>query len=122
MRATFGVLMLVAACGDGDVGHVLADGGSDVEIEIELESESESESESEPESESESESESDGETTVVVPPDRLPGARTPLTARCDAAEEARCLLPWPSNVFTMADPLAPTGLRVHVESDILPAD
>ncbi len=127
-RAMIGVSLLVAACGDRDTGRGVVDAvlESEVEVEVEFESESESEVEAEAEveieTESESETEVETETTVVPPPDRLPGARTPLTARCDAAEEARCLLPWPSNVFTIADPLAPTGLRVHVETDILPAD
>lgn len=31
----------------------------------------------------------------------------------------RCLLPWPSSTFTVADPEAPTGLRVHVEASSL---
>jgi hypothetical protein len=122
MRAAIGAWLLVAACGERDAGRGLADAAGEFEFETEAESEFETEAEAEFEAEFEAETEAEAEATVVQPPDRLPGARAPLTARCDAAEEARCLLPWPSNVFTVANPLTPTGLTVHVEADILRAD
>lgn len=53
--------------------------------------------------------------TGPVPPDRAAGARTPLSQRCDAIDETRCQLPWPSNTFTVVDPASPTGLRVHAD-------
>lgn len=52
--------------------------------------------------------------------DREPGVRAPLTAACDEADPVRCLLPWPSNTFTRADPDSATGLRLAVESASLP--
>lgn len=48
-------------------------------------------------------------------PMRMAGDRTPLSATCDPADESRCLLPWPSNVFTVRDATRGTGLRVNVE-------
>lgn len=53
-------------------------------------------------------------------PARMPGARAPRTAMCDSADPTRCLLPWPSNVFTRADPSTPTGLRLAVQDSALP--
>lgn len=52
--------------------------------------------------------------------DRAPGVRAPLTAACDPLDEHRCLLPWPSNTFTRADPQSPTGLRLAVDPASLP--
>lgn len=59
-----------------------------------------------------------------VPPapvvDREPGARTPRSADCDPLDLSRCLLPWPSNVYTVADPSMATGLRVSLSFKSLP--
>lgn len=52
-------------------------------------------------------------------PDRMPGVRAPLSAQCDVADPARCLLPWPSNTFTRADATSATGLRLAVTSQRL---
>jgi hypothetical protein len=52
--------------------------------------------------------------------DREPGVRAPLSAACDALDETRCLLPWPSNVYTVADSSSPTGLRVSISFRSLP--
>jgi hypothetical protein len=52
--------------------------------------------------------------------DRQPGVRAPLSASCDALDETRCLLPWPSNVYTVADASSPTGLRVSISFRSLP--
>ncbi|MCC6619602.1 MAG: hypothetical protein IT385_00010 [Deltaproteobacteria bacterium] len=60
--------------------------------------------------------------TWTAPPDRLPGERAPRTARCDALEPARCLLPWPSNAFVVADATRATGLALAVEPDVMPED
>lgn len=59
---------------------------------------------------------------VAPPPviDRVAGARTPLSAPCDPLDETRCLLPWPSNVYTVTDPTTPTGLRLSVALRSLP--
>jgi hypothetical protein len=48
--------------------------------------------------------------------ERALGQRAPLTASCDPADPARCLLPWPSNVFARADSASATGLRVAIEN------
>ena len=50
----------------------------------------------------------------VFVPARMPGQRTPLSASCDAVDGTRCLLPWPSNTFTVADSTTGTGLRLAV--------
>ncbi|MFK7992449.1 MAG: hypothetical protein AB8I08_40885 [Sandaracinaceae bacterium] len=54
---------------------------------------------------------------VVV--DRAPADRTPLSAACDELDPNRCLLPWPSNTFTVVDPSTPTGLRVQVGNEAI---
>ena len=53
------------------------------------------------------------ETFPVTP--RAPGDRTPLTAACSPFDDERCLVPWPSNSFTVADATTATGLRVHAD-------
>lgn len=58
-------------------------------------------------------------TTPDVIPDRLPGERAPLTRACDGQDPGRCLLPWPSSAFSVADSGTATGLRVQVEADSL---
>lgn len=45
----------------------------------------------------------------------MAGVRAPLTATCDAMDASRCLLPWPSSVYSIADASTATGLRVHVD-------
>lgn len=50
----------------------------------------------------------------VFVPDRAPGQRTPLSAECDPVDGTRCLLPWPSNTFTVVDSTTATGLRLAV--------
>ena len=57
--------------------------------------------------------------TVFDVPDRLADERAPRTAPCDELDELRCLLPWPSNAFTIADPTTATGLRLAVEPSSL---
>jgi len=52
--------------------------------------------------------------------DRRPGARTPLSAACDPLDDTRCLLPWPSSTYTIADAGTPTGLRLAVQKSSLP--
>lgn len=51
--------------------------------------------------------------------DRRPGERRPLTADCDPTDATRCLLPWPSSAFTVADASTRTGLRLHVAATSL---
>lgn len=62
------------------------------------------------------------DTEVVAPTDRIAGARTPRSAACDAADPARCLAPWPSNVFTVANSETPTGLRLAIDDATMPDD
>jgi len=50
--------------------------------------------------------------------DRAPGVRAPVTAACDELDPVRCLLPFPSTAFLVADPASETG--VHVEVDVSP--
>ena len=61
---------------------------------------------------------------VTPPPlvivDRQAGARTPRSANCDPLDPTRCMLPWPSNVYTVADATSPTGLRLSVTLRSLP--
>jgi hypothetical protein len=53
-------------------------------------------------------------------PDRMPGVRAPLHAACDPLDDTRCLLPWPSSTYTVADPTTPTGVRVAIDESSLP--
>jgi hypothetical protein len=52
--------------------------------------------------------------------DREPGERAPLSSDCDDRDPTRCLLPWPSNTFTVTDDATATGLRLAVNVDSLP--
>lgn len=52
-------------------------------------------------------------------PDRLAGARAPRSAACDELDTVRCLLPWPSNTFTVADESTETGLRLAIANTSL---
>jgi hypothetical protein len=58
--------------------------------------------------------------TPPGPADRKAGARAPLTAACDALDDTRCLLPWPSSTFTTLDATTTTGVRVVVPRRSLP--
>jgi len=51
---------------------------------------------------------------LFTAPDRQDGDRTPLTDACDDIDAERCLMPWPNDAFTVADPEAVTGLRLSV--------
>lgn len=55
-------------------------------------------------------------------PDRLASDRTPLAGPCDNSDPSRCLLPWPSNRYTIADARTSTGLRLAVDTASLPVD
>ena len=52
-------------------------------------------------------------------PERAASDRTPQTAACDDLDPGRCLLPWPSNRFAVADPATATGLRLSLEAESL---
>lgn len=47
---------------------------------------------------------------------RAAGERAPLSAACDEADPYRCLLPWPSNTYTVPDPTTATGLRLALDA------
>ena len=47
---------------------------------------------------------------------------SPPAGRCDPLDPSRCLLPFPSNFFTVADASSPTGLRLHFTADELPSN
>jgi hypothetical protein len=53
------------------------------------------------------------ETFPVTP--RQEGDRTPLTAACSPFDADRCIVPWPSNTFTVPDASTATGLRLSVD-------
>ncbi len=46
----------------------------------------------------------------------------PAAAGCDPLDSSLCLLPFPDDSFTVADPSSPTGLRLHFTSDELPSN
>ena len=52
--------------------------------------------------------------------ERAPGARAPLSADCDDQDPLRCLLPWPSSAYLVANPDTATGVQVDVEASSLP--
>ena len=56
-----------------------------------------------------------------VVPDRAPGERAPLSAMCDPVDPARCVLPWPSNTYTVADASRATGLRLALDPKGMPS-
>lgn len=55
-----------------------------------------------------------------APEGRAPGVRAPMSAACDALDETRCLLPWPSSTFTVVDETSATGVRVAITPSSLP--
>jgi hypothetical protein len=48
-------------------------------------------------------------------PERAPDERAPLSGACDALDETRCLLPWPSSRFLAVDEETATGVRQHLD-------
>lgn len=46
----------------------------------------------------------------------------PGTGACDATDPARCLLPFPSDAYTRADPSTPTGRRLDLPGAGMPAN
>ncbi|UJR85797.1 hypothetical protein [Sandaracinus amylolyticus] len=57
----------------------------------------------------------ESEPPIFTAPDRAIGDRTPLSRTCDEIDATHCLMPWPSNAFTVADPSTETGLRLAVD-------
>lgn len=52
-----------------------------------------------------------------------PGAPAPSTEPgCDDRDPTACLLPWPNDRFTVADPDSPTGVRLAIPADGVPAN
>ena len=60
--------------------------------------------------------------SAVATADRAPGERRARTSSCDPMDTERCLLPFPSSAFQVADPDSPTGMRVRIEDSSLPGD
>src|SRR5262245_18262868 len=44
------------------------------------------------------------------------------TGACDPTDPSRCLLPFPSDRYTRADPSTPTGRRIDIPADGTPAN
>ena len=51
-----------------------------------------------------------------------PGIDVSTSSRCETLGQARCLLPFPSDQYTVEDPNTDTGLRVHLDAASLPAN
>ena len=51
-----------------------------------------------------------------------PGIDVSTSSRCETLGQARCLLPFPSDQYTVGDPNTDTGLRVHLDAASLPAN
>ena len=47
---------------------------------------------------------------------------TPNADRCEILDSDNCMLPWPSNVFTVADEGSDTGLLINLNQESLPAN
>lgn len=65
-----------------------------------------------------------GATTTTAPAGPLTGTvhvTAPHTDRCDPLGDA-CLLPFPSDFYTVADSRTDTGRRVHLDAESLPAN
>jgi len=62
-----------------------------------------------------------GPTEFDVTP-RGEGERAPLTSTCPGLDPTRCLLPFPSSTFSVADPTTETGVRIAVDPAALPTD
>ncbi len=62
-------------------------------------------------------------TTAAVTAAQPPGANEaapPPALACDDLDSALCLLPFPNDVFTVADPTSATGRRVHLDATSTP--
>ncbi len=64
------------------------------------------------------------DSAAIVPvADRAQGVRAPRSAACDPTDSTLCLLPWPSDVYTVADGTTATGLRLALHpSSVAPGD
>ncbi|TYC11901.1 hypothetical protein FXF65_25740 [Actinomadura syzygii] len=55
---------------------------------------------------------------LTVPPGAAPGAAADTGDGCDPIDPAACLLPFPNDWYTVADPSTPTGRRVHLSTTL----
>jgi len=62
---------------------------------------------------------SDGSDNARVAPVSID---TPNADRCEILDQANCLYPWPSSVFTVEDPGTPTGRRVNLQLESMPVN
>jgi hypothetical protein len=67
-----------------------------------------------------------GDGSSADPPDDGPAEQIARVDRpagsCDDTDTAACLLPWPNDVFARSDESTPTGLRVDLPPDGMPAN
>ncbi len=125
--AVFALLLPLAACG-GDAADAMTapegdapgvDAGADLpSADVE---EAAGADDADPADEVDAPDGPDAAPPAPLPP-RIPGARAPLTSRCDPVEPFHCFLPWPSNRLLTADPSTRTGLRMALANDVLPED
>ncbi|WDZ84870.1 hypothetical protein [Micromonospora cathayae] len=59
-------------------------------------------------------------TAAVPAPATAAPSGSSLAAGCDPVDPAACLLPFPSDLYTVADPTTDTGIRVHIERSAMP--
>ncbi len=60
---------------------------------------------------------------ATTPTGRVATEAEPVgTGRCDAIDPSACLLPWPNDRFTRADPTTDTGRRLDLPADGTPAN
>ena len=64
----------------------------------------------------------DGGTEGTPPSETISPLEVYLTGPlvCDPLDERACLLPWPNDAFTVADPSTPTGRRLAIVADSTP--
>jgi hypothetical protein len=53
---------------------------------------------------------------------KVRAAPAPASGACDPIDASACLLPWPNNRFTRADPATPTGRRLDLPATGMPAN
>ena len=61
---------------------------------------------------------------AVPPTGGPPGLlhKSPPPTTCDPIDASQCLLPFPDNYFTTPDATSPTGLRLNLPADAMPAN
>src|SRR4051794_9141346 len=57
---------------------------------------------------------------MALPSIAMAATAPPDGPHCDPLDPKVCLLPWPNDRFTVADPSAPTGRRIALQLDAMP--